>query len=125
MPRVLPAIETAKYHNLRTLLQWDRTKAKEAIMQLQDDSKQIVSDIEEEMVRLHGFKWKVQWQMLPLGPSRLLTGLPVDMARISCSPQYGSSPYAHHFLRPMLALSEEQEALQLIPPKGWILPSFR
>jgi len=60
MPRLLPSMESAKYRNLRTLLQWDRAKAKETILQLQEDSKQIVSDVEEEMIRLHGFKWKVQ-----------------------------------------------------------------
>lgn len=57
-------METAKYRNLRTLLQWDRTKAKETILKLQEDSKQIVSDIEEEMIRLHGFKWKVQLSII-------------------------------------------------------------
>jgi aprataxin len=61
MPRLLPSMETAKYRNLRSLLQWDRTKAKETILKLQEDSKQIVSDVEEEMIRLHGFKWKVQF----------------------------------------------------------------
>lgn len=59
MPRLLASMETAKYHNLRTLLQWDRAKAKETILQLQEDAKQVVADIEEEMVRLHGFKWKI------------------------------------------------------------------
>lgn len=53
-------METAKYCNLRTLLQWDRAKAKETILKLQEDSKQIIADVEEEMVRLHGFKWEVR-----------------------------------------------------------------
>jgi aprataxin len=52
-------MESAKYKNLRTLLQWDRTKAKETIENLQADSKQVVADIEDEMMRLHGYKWKV------------------------------------------------------------------
>lgn len=52
-------METARYHNLRTLLQWDRAKAKKTLLQLQEDSKQVVAHIEEEMIRLHGFKWKI------------------------------------------------------------------
>jgi len=53
-------MEAAKYRNLRTLLQWDRAKAKETILRLREDSQLIVSDVEEEMIRLHGFKWEVR-----------------------------------------------------------------
>jgi len=86
MPRLLPSMETAKYRNLRTLLQWDRTKAKETVLKLQEDSKQIVSDVEEEMIRLHGFKWKVKHRSpLPSRTQPLTTSL-VDMDRVSCCP---------------------------------------
>ncbi len=59
-------MESTKYKNLRTLLQWDRAKAKETIESLQADSEQVVADIEDEMMRLHGYKWKVsEWFPLP------------------------------------------------------------
>ncbi|KAG8819519.1 hypothetical protein FRC19_009732 [Serendipita sp. 401] len=59
MPRLLEGMESAKYRNLRSLLQWDRERAKATILRLQQDSKQIIEDIEDEMIRLHGFKWKI------------------------------------------------------------------
>lgn len=59
MPRLLPEMETARFKNLRTLLRWDRNKAKETIVQLQKDSEKVIEDIEDEMVRLHGYKWKI------------------------------------------------------------------
>ncbi|KAG8800102.1 hypothetical protein FRC18_008114 [Serendipita sp. 400] len=52
-------MESAKYRNLRSLLQWDRERAKATVLRLQQDSKQIIEDIEDEMIRLHGFKWKI------------------------------------------------------------------
>ncbi|PVF98908.1 hypothetical protein CPB86DRAFT_704435 [Serendipita vermifera] len=59
MPRLHASMDASKYRNLRTLLNGDRTVAKETILQLQEDSKQVIEDIEEEMIRLHGYKWKI------------------------------------------------------------------
>jgi hypothetical protein len=74
-------MEAPKYKNLRTLLQWDREKAKEMILRLQEDAKQTVSDIEDEMIRLHGYKWKVRVSI-----SFVVQGHNncEDMARFSC-----------------------------------------
>lgn len=58
MPRLLDGMDSANYRNLRALLQWDREKAKETILRLKEDSKQAIIDIEDEMIRLHGYKWK-------------------------------------------------------------------
>ncbi|KAG8807915.1 hypothetical protein FRC17_004206 [Serendipita sp. 399] len=59
MPRLLEGMDAAKYRNLRSLLQWDRARAKETILGLRRDSEQVIEDIEDEMIRLYGFKWKV------------------------------------------------------------------
>ena len=53
-------METARYKSLQTLLRWDRDKAKETLLQLKEDSKQVVEDVEDEMIRLHGYKWQVR-----------------------------------------------------------------
>jgi hypothetical protein len=78
-------MEVSKYRNLRALLNWDRTVAKETILQLQEDSKQVIEDIEEEMIRLHGYKWKVgSTYKLKLRQTLMMTSL--DMDWLPCRP---------------------------------------
>lgn len=56
-------MDSSKYRNLRAILQWDRERAKETILQLKEDSKQVLADIEDEMIRLYGYKWKASAQI--------------------------------------------------------------
>ncbi|KAL0071539.1 aprataxin-like protein [Marasmius tenuissimus] len=44
-------------HSLKTLLACDKTRAKELVTALKDDSEEVKKDIESEMVRRYGFKW--------------------------------------------------------------------
>jgi hypothetical protein len=128
MPRLLPSMETNKYRNLRSLLQWDRTKAKETVLKLQEDSKQIVSDVEEEMIRLHGFKWKVQFSIASALSyaatddilSRYGQGSTLSLVWSELQPRaFGLDslnrpqphPPTHNFIGFDITLVEEQEAL--------------
>ncbi|KAL0579953.1 aprataxin-like protein [Marasmius crinis-equi] len=55
-------------HSLKSLLTCDKTRAKEIITALKDDSEQVKKDIEGEMVRRYGFKWPV-WTGFHASPS--------------------------------------------------------
>ncbi|KAK1232970.1 aprataxin-like protein [Marasmius sp. AFHP31] len=55
-------------HSLKTLLACDKTRAKELITALKDDSEEVKKDIESEMVRRYGFKWPI-WTGFHASPS--------------------------------------------------------
>ncbi|KAG8841813.1 hypothetical protein FRB91_004657 [Serendipita sp. 411] len=119
MPRLLEGMESAKYRNLRSLLQWDRERAKATVLRLQQDSKQIIEDIEDEMIRLHGFKWKVVNLSSQFVTSSAYT--PQDMDWVSRCSEHGASAHAHNLFRFYFTFSEKQKALQFVPSKAWFL----
>lgn len=45
--------------SLRTLLRRDKTKAKEVIVALKEEAKNLRTSIEEEMIDRYGFKWDI------------------------------------------------------------------
>ncbi|KAF9480107.1 hypothetical protein BDN70DRAFT_877992 [Pholiota conissans] len=70
LPRILPGAELdpAALENLRSLLKADKNKAKRVIDSLAEEANKVKEKIEEEMIKVYGFKWDI-WTGFHAQPS--------------------------------------------------------
>ncbi|KZS99263.1 hypothetical protein SISNIDRAFT_448138 [Sistotremastrum niveocremeum HHB9708] len=68
LPRVSPNCPSSALANLKSVLAWDKDKAKQCIRDLQSNALELRDKIEEEMMEKYGFKWDV-WMGFHAVPS--------------------------------------------------------
>jgi len=59
LPRITPTLPEEHTRDLRTLLKWDKQKARECIESLANDAKEVEDMIKEEMKKRFGFEWPI------------------------------------------------------------------
>src|ERR1700761_6413519 len=57
LPRPNPPFTVGNLSSLRSLLLWDKSRARECILNLQKAAQETCTDIESEMMARYGFKW--------------------------------------------------------------------
>ncbi|KAF8959029.1 hypothetical protein BDZ97DRAFT_1839470 [Flammula alnicola] len=77
-----PKLDATTLSSLRELLSGDKTQAKEVITALAEDAKAVKKEIQDEMVKRHGFKWDV-WTGFHGAPSMVHVHLHVLSADLS------------------------------------------
>jgi len=95
LPRVIPPLTTSGTSSLKTLLSWDKEKAKNCLLDLQNESKKLISTIEEEMIEKYGFKWDI-WAGFHAVPSMEHLHLHVISSDL-CSPSLKNKKHYNSF----------------------------
>ncbi|KAF9264833.1 HIT-like protein [Marasmius fiardii PR-910] len=98
---VLPRVRTesdlslSDLNSLRSLLACDKTRARQVIAFLKDDSDTVKKDIESEMVKRYGFKWPI-WTGFHGSPSMQHLHLHIISADL-CSPKLKNKKHYNSF----------------------------
>ena len=69
LPRVKAPLTLKNTENLRSLLQWDKFKAKELIETIKKDAEKVKAMVEAEMVNQYGGSWPI-WMGESFGQNR-------------------------------------------------------
>jgi len=59
LPRVKPPLSVSELANLRTLLNGEKARAKQVLMDLNDEADNVKKMIREEMLSRYGFQWEI------------------------------------------------------------------
>lgn len=59
LPRVRPPLTVFELANLRTLLKGDKARAKQVLVDLNDEAHKVKKMIREEMQSRYGFQWEI------------------------------------------------------------------
>jgi len=68
LPRPVPPLDVSTLASLPSLLKSDKAQAKQVLLGLREDAKEVKKAIEDEMMSMYGFKWGV-WMGFHAVPS--------------------------------------------------------
>jgi aprataxin len=66
IPRIQPPLSARHLADLRSLLQCEKSTAKEVLMNLNEEANNVKKMIEEEMMKLYKFKWDIWMGFHPI-----------------------------------------------------------